>query len=130
MLAFFSGIGTVELLVILGVALIVLGPDKLPGIAKSLGKGLRDLRRASDDIKRTVYTEVGDVHESIQEARKAALGEVKELADGLVEEEDDAESSPKDELPAAQDQEPESASDSPDDSPNDSPVDSDKKDEG
>ncbi|MBP7124919.1 twin-arginine translocase TatA/TatE family subunit [Myxococcota bacterium] len=40
------GIGWTEILVILVVALLVLGPDRLPGIARSLGRGLRDFRKA------------------------------------------------------------------------------------
>lgn len=40
------GIGWTEILIILVVALLVLGPDRLPGIARSLGRGLRDLRKA------------------------------------------------------------------------------------
>ncbi len=40
------GIGTPELLVILLVALIVLGPKRLPGVARAIGRGMRELRRA------------------------------------------------------------------------------------
>jgi sec-independent protein translocase protein TatB len=45
------GIGMPELLVILGLALIVLGPKKLPELARALGKGMAELRRATDEIK-------------------------------------------------------------------------------
>ncbi len=44
------GIGTPELLVILVVALIVLGPERLPEIARALGKGLAELRRATSGL--------------------------------------------------------------------------------
>jgi sec-independent protein translocase protein TatB len=44
------GIGTPELLVILIVALIVLGPERMPEIARALGKGLAELRRATSGI--------------------------------------------------------------------------------
>jgi len=40
-----------ELLLILGLALIVLGPKKLPELAKTLGKGLAEFRRATDELK-------------------------------------------------------------------------------
>ena len=46
------GIGMPELLLILAVALIVLGPKKLPEIARSLGRGLAEFRRTTDDVKR------------------------------------------------------------------------------
>jgi len=45
------GIGMPELLLILGLALIVLGPKKLPELAKALGKGLSEFRRATDELK-------------------------------------------------------------------------------
>ena len=45
------GLGWTEILVILGVALLVLGPAKLPQIAKSLGRGIRDFRRAVNSLE-------------------------------------------------------------------------------
>jgi sec-independent protein translocase protein TatA len=52
MLAFISAPGPLELLVILGIALIVLGPKKLPEAARSVGRGMRELKEsltADDD---------------------------------------------------------------------------------
>ena len=48
------GIGLPELLVIAVVALLVVGPDKLPGLAKSLGKGFQEFRRATDDVTASI----------------------------------------------------------------------------
>ena len=48
------GIGMPELIIILVIALIVIGPHKLPDLARSLGKGLAEFRRATDDFKRNV----------------------------------------------------------------------------
>jgi Tat protein translocase TatB subunit len=45
------GIGMPELLVILVLALLVLGPKKLPELARALGKGMAELRRATDELK-------------------------------------------------------------------------------
>ena len=46
------GIGMTELLVIFVIALIVLGPKRLPDLARSLGKGLHEFRRASGELRR------------------------------------------------------------------------------
>ena len=48
------GIGFTEILVVLVIALIVLGPEKLPEVAKARGKAMRQFRTATDDIKRSV----------------------------------------------------------------------------
>jgi sec-independent protein translocase protein TatB len=62
------GIGTTELVIILLVALIVLGPTKLPGIARSLGKAMGEFRRVTTDVQRTLNLEAAKIEE--QERRK------------------------------------------------------------
>jgi sec-independent protein translocase protein TatA len=47
-----------ELVLIFIVALLVFGPKKLPEIGKSLGKGLAEFKRASDELKKTIETEI------------------------------------------------------------------------
>ena len=54
----FSGIGIWEILLILIVALIVLGPSRLPEIARTLGKTLRALKKASADLTATITREL------------------------------------------------------------------------
>ncbi|MBM4332419.1 MAG: twin-arginine translocase TatA/TatE family subunit [Deltaproteobacteria bacterium] len=48
------GIGLPELIIILVVALIVFGPKKLPDLAKSLGKGMAEFKKATDDLKTSI----------------------------------------------------------------------------
>lgn len=45
------GVGTQEILVILALAVIIVGPKKLPELASALGRGLADFRRTFDDLK-------------------------------------------------------------------------------
>ncbi|EFK10508.1 putative twin arginine-targeting protein translocase TatB [delta proteobacterium NaphS2] len=45
------GIGMPELIIILVIALIVIGPKKLPDLAKALGKGLSEFKKATTEIK-------------------------------------------------------------------------------
>lgn len=64
------GIGMPELLVVLGLALIILGPKKLPEIARGLGKAMREFRRATSDLKEQFEEEtreLRDVTETIKE---------------------------------------------------------------
>ncbi len=45
------GLGFGEIVIILVLALVLLGPQRLPDVAKSLGKGLREFKKATDDLK-------------------------------------------------------------------------------
>ncbi len=52
------GIGLPELIVILAVALVVVGPDKLPELAKSIAKGIVELKKAGATLKESLREEV------------------------------------------------------------------------
>jgi TatA/E family protein of Tat protein translocase len=54
------GIGPGELVVILGLALLLFGPKKMPEIGRSLGAVMRELRRASNDFMSAIETEEPD----------------------------------------------------------------------
>lgn len=51
------GIGFPELLLIMALALIVLGPKRLPELARALGRGLAEFKRATDEMKQTFNEE-------------------------------------------------------------------------
>jgi len=52
------GIGGPELLIICVVALIVIGPQKLPEMLRSLGKGVAEFKRVGNEVKTTLDDEV------------------------------------------------------------------------
>ena len=67
-----GSIGMPELILIFIVALIVFGPKKLPEIGKSLGKGLAEFKKASDDFKQSIQREVDGLKEEAKVESPAA----------------------------------------------------------
>jgi len=63
------GIGMPEMLLILAVALIVIGPKKLPDLAKSLGRALGEFKRATSDFKESleIDSELRDVRKTFDD---------------------------------------------------------------
>ena len=56
----FGSIGMPELILIFVVALLVFGPKKLPELGKSLGRGLAEFKKPSEDLKKTIEDEIAD----------------------------------------------------------------------
>jgi len=67
-------IGPQELLIILIIALIVVGPQRLPTLGRSIGRSLRELRRAQDEVKRTIRVNLDDEPPNGSSARGAPAG--------------------------------------------------------
>ncbi len=65
------GIGMPELILILAVALIVLGPKRLPEIARSLGKAMREFKNATNELKSAVNVEddIKDIKHTINDVK-------------------------------------------------------------
>ena len=53
------GIGMPEMILILAVALIVIGPKKLPDLAKSLGRAMGEFKKATSDLKESMEADTG-----------------------------------------------------------------------
>jgi Tat protein translocase TatB subunit len=72
------GISMPEIIIVMVIALIVIGPSKLPDLAKAIGKGLAELRKATQDIKESLDLDVElrevkkDIADSVSGLDKAA----------------------------------------------------------
>jgi Tat protein translocase TatB subunit len=64
------GIGIPELIIILIVALLVVGPSKLPELARSMGKALGEFRKLADDVKDTIEQEMAKEPETEDRTQK------------------------------------------------------------
>ena len=72
------GIGMPELLLILAIALIVIGPKKLPDLAKSLGRTLREFKKATNEFKETIQ-----IDEDLTDVKKAFDGIGDDIKDSV-----------------------------------------------
>lgn len=66
------GIGLPEMLLILALALIVVGPDKLPDLARSVAKGIMELKKTADGFKDSMEKEGDPLAETKKELEEAA----------------------------------------------------------
>ena len=85
------GIGLPELIIIMVIALIVIGPNKLPELAKAIGKGMAEFRKATREIKESL-----DPNGEIESARDDLVDSISGLdrsfdLDDVLEEEENTE---------------------------------------
>jgi sec-independent protein translocase protein TatB len=74
------GVGTTEILVILLIALLILGPKEIPKIARTLGRTMREFQRATDELRHTINSEIEDEEGNIKPLENKT--EEKEVAEG------------------------------------------------
>lgn len=77
------GIGFLELLLLSALALVVVGPKRLPGLLRALGKWIGGARRSLSDIRRQVEDELqlGEIQKELHEA--TAIREIRETGMSL-----------------------------------------------
>lgn len=66
----FLNIGSSEMILIVFVALLLFGGEKLPEIARGLGKGIRDFKDASDGVKREINNQINSYEEKREEDKR------------------------------------------------------------
>jgi Tat protein translocase TatB subunit len=74
-------VGPLELLVVLAVALIVVGPERLPDLARSVGRVLRQFREVQDEVRDMVSSGVDDDMRQAADEFRQATGGIKRATD-------------------------------------------------
>lgn len=90
-LPFILGMSGGEIAFILFVALLVFGPDKIPQIARNLGKGIRTVRDATDEIKNEITKSVKDGSSMKDDAKQGFKETAEDLKEGVSKVKEDIE---------------------------------------
>lgn len=79
-------IGAPEVMIVLLLVVMLFGADKIPEIARGLGKGMRQIKDATNDIKREINTsaEKHDLDLNVTKDIKKEIDEVKENLDDMT----------------------------------------------
>jgi TatA/E family protein of Tat protein translocase len=78
-------IGPLELMVILVIALLVVGPHRLPEVGRSIGRGIREFRKAQDEVQKTIQSALNEPASTARSAPRADAAprpEEKPVTDG------------------------------------------------
>jgi sec-independent protein translocase protein TatB len=81
------GIGLPEMLLIMALALIVIGPDKLPDLARSLAKGLMDLKKTAESLKASFAEEgnpLSEIRPELEEAANSLKNNLLDVTPGVI----------------------------------------------
>ena len=79
------GIGMTELIIILAIALLVIGPEKLPELARTLGKGLSEFKKTAEDFRNTIHEDI-----MVEEEKEKLLQKAEENIDPKSKKEEQA----------------------------------------
>lgn len=79
-----GNLGFPELVLIIIVAILVFGPEKLPEVLKSTVKTVRAIKKEMADVRKTIEDEIGDITEEVDDIKKDIV-----LAGDIVEEPND-----------------------------------------
>ncbi|MFC0878023.1 twin-arginine translocase TatA/TatE family subunit [Saccharicrinis sp. FJH2] len=72
-----------ELIIVIVAILILFGADKIPEFARMFGKGMREFRRATEDIKREFNEETREIREEIETEKQSLTDKIKEFREEL-----------------------------------------------
>src|SRR5262249_7795076 len=75
-----GSLGLPEILFIMVIALLIFGPKRLPEIGRTIGKGMAEFRKATNDLKNTISTELSIEDEQPARPRRVDLASVAPMA--------------------------------------------------
>jgi len=81
--------GGSEIIIVILVVLLLFGAKSIPDMARMLGKGMNEFRRASDEIKREFRENTSDITDVVDEAKNELNKEVKEVSSAVEEDTND-----------------------------------------
>jgi sec-independent protein translocase protein TatA len=73
-----------EIFVIIIVALLLFGAEKLPDIARTIGRGMRDFKKATDDIRRELETSTMDIRKDLNDVTDSLKRDVNDLQENIT----------------------------------------------
>ncbi len=89
----FLFIGGQEIVIIVVIAVMLFGADKIPDIARGLGKGMRQIKDATNDVKREINKSVkksgidtefvNDIKNEVKEVKKSVTDNFEDLTDSI-----------------------------------------------
>ncbi|PIF06350.1 MAG: twin-arginine translocase TatA/TatE family subunit [Draconibacterium sp.] len=89
MTSFFLFISGGELVLVMLIALLFFGSKAIPDIARTLGKGMREFKKATNEIKREIETHSADIKKDINEISDSVNKETSEFSKGIRQKFDD-----------------------------------------
>jgi len=94
-------LGFPELILIFVIALLVFGPKKLPELGKSLGKGLKEFKKASEELKSNWDEQLKDVEKSVDDVKRDVEKHVNDVKSSVTDATRDIENQIYAEYPSA-----------------------------
>lgn len=80
-----------EIVLVMLLALLFFGAKAIPDIAKTMGKGLREFKKATNEIKREINEHTSDIKKDINEVSSSVTKETKDIKKGITDQFDDYE---------------------------------------
>ena len=74
-----------EVIIVILVVLLLFGAKSIPDVARMLGKGMNEFRRASDEIKREFRANTSDITDVVEETKSELNSEIKEVSSAVEE---------------------------------------------